>query len=560
MKNVLSTVLLVFGILSSSISQPIHNWTINFPEAPGSSVYDRFIGTTMADGDLLIAESVSQMVPAGIEFTKTYLNRIDAVTGASVSRFEVSQPNPLPFPSYNQFDNIVGITKDALGNIYIAGRYFYNANYNTDAIIIKYSSSLVEQWRRYIFSPSGTAEIDYSIDICQAGTSLFVLVKQGPSGYYLVKFDDAGTQQYYVPITGYTPYKVCGNAIGECYVLGSSTSTTGNGSQATLQKFSAGGTSVWKKNFNAVTGDFDDYPGQLTLDPSGNIYFTASSERAGTTTDAYLVKYNTAGTRLWAKYVNGTANTNDFGGYLTINPAGDIFVAHSVIDVNAGVSNQNIFLRKYSTTGTSLASRTYRGSSNATDYATGLVYSSNGRLYLGGASITSTTKRSLLAQYDDNLNLESTDIKVHTETPDPFIVLSNGVYGSSLVFDEANLKAYWLGGRYENYPVMLDNVNAPIILSYDIPAVPRLSSMENESESLLVISPNPASDKIAIKSAQRLIHLEIVDLNGRKIFTANESDGNISNTISIQDWENGLYVVSVILEDGSSLNSKFLKI
>ena len=560
MKKVLFSVLLICGLHNSTISQPTRNWTIDFPESPGSAVYERFIGTTMADGDLLMAESVSHMVPAGVEFTKTYLNRIDAVTGASISRFEVSQSNPLAGASYNQFDNIVGITKDAFGNFYIAGRYFYDANYNTDAIIVKYSSSLVELWRRYIFSPSGTAEIDYSIDIFQAGAAVFVLVKQGSIGYYLVKYDDAGTQQYYLPITGYIPYKVCGNSVGECYVLGSSTSTTGNGSQVTLQKFSAGGTSVWKKNFNAVNGDFDDYPGQLTLDPSGNIYFTASSERGGTTTDAYLVKYNTAGTRLWAKYVNGTANSNDYGGYLTLNPAGEIFVAHSVTDVNAGVSNQNIFLRKYSTTGTTLASRTYRGSFNAADYATGLVYSSNGRVYLGGASIVTTSKRSLLAQYDDNLNLEATDIKVHTETPDAFLALSNGVYGSSFVFDESNLKAYWLGGRYENYPVMLDNVNAPIIMSYDIPAVPRLSSVENESANSLVLSPNPASEKIALKSTQRLIQLEIYDLNGRKVFTAIESDGAIPNNISIQDWDNGLYVVSVVFEDGSTLNSKFLKL
>jgi hypothetical protein len=107
---------------------------------------------------------------------------------------------------------------------------------------------------------------------------------------------------------------------------------------------------------------------------------------------------------------------------------------------------------------------------------------------------------------------------------------------------------------------MLDNVNAPIIMSYDIPAVPRLSSVENESVNSLVVSPNPASEKIALKSIQRLIQLEIYDLNGRKVFTAIESDGAIPNNISIQDWDNGLYVVSVVFEDGSTLNSKFLKL
>jgi hypothetical protein len=129
----------------------------------------------------------------------------------------------------------------------------------------------------------------------------------------------------------------------------------------------------------------------VTIDKTGNIYFTGSSEgdldgeiNAGDR-DIFLAKYDGSGNKLWVKLL-GTASregglsvTNDtFGNiYLTGYTEGDLGG-----EINAG--GRDIFIAKYDDSGNKLWVKLLGTSSP--DYGVGVVTNTSGDIYLTGDS------------------------------------------------------------------------------------------------------------------------------------------------------------------------------
>ncbi|MBK8415559.1 MAG: T9SS type A sorting domain-containing protein [Bacteroidetes bacterium] len=312
---------------------------------------------------------------------------------------------------------------------------------------------------------------------------------------------------------------------------------------------------LWKKNFDAKPGNLMDNPGYFDVDAVGDVYFTSSSERVAGNQDAHLVKYSSTGTKLWAKYVAGTANTTDVAGKFCFDPSGNIYVAHTVTDINSGIQNTNIMIRKYSPTGAVLGTKYYRGSGNVDDEAVGIFYANNGRIYLGGLT-RSTVKRSVMAQYDTGLNLEYTDIMLHPETA-TFPVTSQETYAIDFIYDAPGNLIYWVGRQEAVYPIYLDYKSSYFIIKYAIPTVPRLANFQNNIQ--LSIYPNPATDKLTIQSEENLSSVIIYDLQGKIVYQTSESDEN-SLDIDLNNFNSGTYITKITNSTGNSLTEKFIKL
>lgn len=161
-------------------------------------------------------------------------------------------------------------------------------------------------------------------------------------------------------------------------------------------------------------GSLIDYNYGCSTDASGNVFicgYTQSntgtniattgsyqSSYAGGTNDAYLAKFTTAGTRVWATYYGGA--TLDVGSACAIDNLGNVYMS-GYTDSNSGIStigshqpslngNVDAFLVKFTTNGARIWGTYYGGTFN--NYGYFCCTDASGNVYLSGnTSSTSGT-------------------------------------------------------------------------------------------------------------------------------------------------------------------------
>jgi hypothetical protein len=204
---------------------------------------------------------------------------------------------------------------------------------------------------------------------------------------------------------------------GNIYVAGVTNSTTGvsfNGFQNTygggtydafLVKFDANGNRIWATYYG---GTQSEWGFGLAIDNFGNVYltgFTGSSSGiasggfdnvfGGGTDDAFLVKFDTNGNRIWATYYGGGGD--DIGLGITVDNNGNIYMCGRTLSNNdissGGFQNtygggEDAFLVKFDANGNRIWATYYGGTEG--DVAEGVSTDSNGNVYIGGMSFSLT--------------------------------------------------------------------------------------------------------------------------------------------------------------------------
>lgn len=185
---------------------------------------------------------------------------------------------------------------------------------------------------------------------------------------------------------------------------------------------------------NIVTFDVATYSGTLTIDPTlswstyyggsgtetlrsgcvagdnaGNSYLggnTSSTSSIATTgsyqdtlttgsTDAFFVKFNSGGTRMWATYYGGSGSENVYG--ITCDPSGKVYLSgytSSSTDMTTGGAHQSVlgsdgqdaFLAKFDGSGSRDWSTYYGG--DATEQGLAVTCDLAGNVYLGGYTLS----------------------------------------------------------------------------------------------------------------------------------------------------------------------------
>ena len=288
---------------------------------------------------------------------------------------------------------------DANGNVYMAGwtatysgtsiatagshQSNYGGGFNHDAFLVKFNSAGIRQWGTY-YGGSGS-EIGYSCATdangnvymagytgTPSGTSIATLGSHqsafgGSYDAFLVKFNSAGIRQWgtYYGGTGDEEGLSCAtDASGNIYMAGNTDTPSGT-SIASLgshqSSFGGGNIDAFLVNFNSAGirqwgtyygGSGDDYGLSCATDTTGNIYmavYTTSSLSIATTgsyqsafgggSDAFLVKFNSAGIRQWGTYYGGSGDEN--GHSCTTDASGNVYMA-GYTNTNAGTSIANL--------------------------------------------------------------------------------------------------------------------------------------------------------------------------------------------------------------------------
>jgi hypothetical protein len=274
-------------------------------------------------------------------------------------------------------------TSDPSGNVYMAGetdsgsmiatlgshQQYFGGSYS-DGFLVKFDSVGVRQWGTYyggnddedargcatdasgnVYLTGSTYNIPGTV-ISTAGSHQ-PNFGGGSLDAYLVKFDAAGVRQWGTYYGGYYydyGYSCTTDASGNVYLSGNTNGFSGTliatpgsfqqnfvggSTDAFLVKFSSGGVRQWSTYYGNY-GDDDGF--SCSTDPAGNVYLggrTSSSggmsstqvfqqSYAGGTYDAYVVKFNTIGNRLWATYY-GSSGT-DYGRFCAADPFGSVFM------------------------------------------------------------------------------------------------------------------------------------------------------------------------------------------------------------------------------------------
>jgi len=344
------------------------------------------------------------------------------------------------------------VAADAAGNVYLCGGTsstsgiasggFQNTygGGNMDAFLVKFDAAGNRIWATYYGGSTGT---DWAYSVCADGASNIFLagMTESPSGIasggfqntyaggvssgygdlFLVKFNSAGNRLWATYYGGagdeYTP-AVGADATGNVFLSGSTTSTSGISSggfqnaygggayDGMLVKFNSAGARLWGTYYGGAASDFVL---SIAIDLSGNVLVsgvTASTSAisasgfqnsyGGGGWDAFLTKFDPAGARVWSTYYGGSGD--EWGVCVATDASSNIFLGgntNSSSNISfGGFQNTNAggwtdaMLIKFDAAGSRLCATYYGGSAGATgnDGGNGIATDASGNVYLAGAT------------------------------------------------------------------------------------------------------------------------------------------------------------------------------
>lgn len=365
---VLTNVFIFISVVAYSQSSTA--WSTYF----GGSGYD-FSGQTIAtdaSGNVFVTGNTDS--PTGIAFGG-FQNALAGNTDAFLAKFDAAG-NRIWATYYggNAMDRGTGVALDALGNIYMTGQ-----TESTSGIA------------------SGGFQNSYT----------------GGDDCFLVKFDPSGNRIWATYFGGTTfdrGWSVATDLAGNSYVTGETSSFSGiafNGFQNSLGgntdgflvKFDPSGNRLWSTYYGAVG---NDYGLSVYTDVPGNIYVagitTSSTAIAsggfqnifGGNGDAFLVKFDPSGNRIWGTYYGGTGYETGYS--VIVDDFGDVYLAgqcSSASNISSGGfqntyggGNYDGFVAKFDPSGTRKWATYYGGT--GTDYFYSVAADSLGNVYATG--------------------------------------------------------------------------------------------------------------------------------------------------------------------------------
>ena len=351
----------------------------------------------------------------------------------------------------NNSDLFISGWTSSLTQISTSGSYQSQSNGNADDFISKLNANGIRIWGTYFLSDGIMAmNIDNNSNVFIGGTTdvktgittqgaFKTNYSQGPfTNMFMAKFDEAGFRSwatYYGKSS--TSGRVTGVAIDQSnnvYFTGYTTSYDSIASVGTHQtvlsdsndafivKFSNSGTRLWGTYYG---GNNDDRSNTICIDHENNVIIggrTQSTNGISTTGsfqsnyigssiwnlqgDAFLVKFNSSGVRIWGTYYGG--NQGDEITSVTTNQTGIYVVGNTMSSSGLATSNGfqltlvdtwDSFVAKFNSNGNRIWGSYFGG--NLFDYGTGIKVNQNSDIYVVG-STQSTNQISTSNAYQTN--------------------------------------------------------------------------------------------------------------------------------------------------------------
>lgn len=298
-----------------------------------------------------------------------------------------------------------------------------------DAYLAKFSSSGQRIWSTYYGGTGIDWGLSVSVDdennvyLCGrtesnngiATTGAHQVSRSGNSDAFIAKFNSSGTRIWGTYYGGtardYGWTMATGDSLS-IYMVGRTQSTTnmassngyqssyGGSEDAYLVKFDKNGNRLWATYYGS---NGYDYGRSCVADEQGNVYivgYTSSSAGMATsgshqfsfggTTDAFVAKFNSAGSLNWATYFGGSGD--DRGHIMGMGHFGNIFISGPTTSTSSIVTtdafqptlsgNRDAYLAKFDESGNLIYSTYYGGPED--EYGHGIVSDRSNHIYLAG--------------------------------------------------------------------------------------------------------------------------------------------------------------------------------
>lgn len=251
------------------------------------------------------------------------------------------------------------------------------------ANLYKYSPSGQELWRSSVEGPEDCADSGFSYaDEVDVSTDGSIFVKGSPiyaDCDFITKLNSAG-QPLWAKSLGYHASDIQVAADGSTYAVGRDGGRYGPGN-IIVSKHSASGTLIWKKTL--VRGNFT----LSELEVASDGFYFAGSKHFGedaAETDALIAKVNLNGTLKWLRTFGSTSIEG--ASALTLDKSGNVYVTGStegrMSEPNQGETD--IFVRKYTPTASVVWTRQL--GSSGSDQGVDIAAMQSNELYLTGST------------------------------------------------------------------------------------------------------------------------------------------------------------------------------
>lgn len=119
-----------------------------------------------------------------------------------------------------------------------------------------------------------------------------------------------------------------------------------------------------------------------------------------------------------------------------------------------------------------------------------------------------------------------------------------------------------VGTEIKNTAAIYFDYNAPVITNQTLNTIQAPQEIsEEENESGLVIYPNPTNNdlNIELSGTENIIAINVFDLQGRLLLSANALPNTNSQRLSVAHLVNGIYFIELVKEKGQRTTGKFMK-
>ncbi len=235
----------------------------------------------------------------------------------------------------------------------------------------------------------------------------------GEQDAFVAKYDSSGNQEWLRQLGtsgGDETTGVSVDSAGNVYVAGTtqgtfvSQSSAGGYSDAFVVKYDSAGTQQWLRQFG-TSGRDDAY--SVSVDGAGNVYVagyttgTFDDQSSAGFDDAFLVKYDSSGSQQWARQF-GTSSL-DYAYGVSVDSAGDVYVAGKTGGSFLGQSSTGVsdaFVAKYDSSGNQQWLRQFGSTSNEIDSPRDVSVDNAGDVYVVGHTDGTFSGQSSTGNYD----------------------------------------------------------------------------------------------------------------------------------------------------------------
>lgn len=319
------------------------------------------------------------------------------------------------------YDQARAVTCDATGNIYVTGKVINPSAYE-DMTTLKYDPNGNLMWSKVLNHTGLGNDCGMDIELDNAG-NVFVsgylsytttLTKAG-----LVKYDNAGTQQFAVTALGNTGYDYWGDILitstNQVFVAGAY-DAGGMGINGRISRYNpTTGAQIWETYYNTSGGGADEFRKLTRNATTGDLYVSGNSRNSVSgNTEMLMAKYDSTGVFQWAKFNTGSATAADGAFDVVLDGTGNIW-SSGYVENSTG--SRDFTVVEYNAAGTQLYFDSYNNAFNNYDEAATMVYYNNA-VYVAGFTTNAATSRDyFLVRYNTSGSRVWT--KTYFTTPSP---------------------------------------------------------------------------------------------------------------------------------------------